>query len=669
VSPPERATTTGTDVDVVLAPFVATGVFGSAEVQIARTVARLHHRPLVGEEVLALAVAARAPRLGHVGVEVHDVAERIVGDERADRADRVPLPWPDPDRWAAVLAASDLVHRPGDALDGPLRPLAWDAGRLYLHRYHRYEVDVAADLDRRSRPGGEPTGEPVDAAAAPGSAAVLDGLFPAPADGSEDRQRRAAEAALAHPVTVIAGGPGTGKTRTIARLLAAALGDPGSGVRDVALAAPTGKAAARMTEAVHAAVAETEADGVIAPAVAERLRAVEATTIHALLGLRPGGRVTRDRHRPLAQDLVVIDETSMVALPLLARLLDAIRPGTRVVFVGDPDQLASVEAGTVLADLVGPSRSPGPATAPGPSGAAPGSVHDAPGPSGAAEVARAAPGPMDAGAPPAVEPPRGPLAGRVTVLDRVHRFGAASGIAELADAIRRGDAPAALALLDGSRDDLALVPPEGAALDAVVAEAVAAGIATVEAARRGRALDALDAAGRVKVLAARHRGANGRLDWTRRIEAEVLGAVEGLDRRGGWYPGRPVLVTGNDRLNRVFNGDTGVAISPPDGGPFVVALPDARSGEGHRTLPTARLGDVETWWAMTIHKSQGSEFPHVVVALPADATSPVLTRELLYTAVTRARSRVTVVASPEVVRAAIERPVARASGLGTRLWS
>lgn len=598
----------------VLAPFVAAGVFGPSEVQLADAVVRLRNTaadaavPTVAEEVLALAVAARGPRLGHVCVELDQVADRVVvGDTTED------LPWPDPVEWAAVLDRSDLVVRPGEVADGPVRPLAWDGTRLYLHRYEAYERAVAENLERRAASGAEPLSV---------AAGDLEALFPGAEAGSVDRQRMAAEVALSNSVSVIAGGPGTGKTRTLARLLAAALLAEGSPVHDFALAAPTGKAAARMTEAVRQAVEEIAVDGLVDGSILERMRGAEATTLHRLLGARPGAGFARNSHSPLEHDLVVVDETSMVDLPLMARLLDAIRPDARLVLVGDPDQLASVEAGTVLADLVGSRDGPDPART---------------------DV---------------------PLSGRVTVLDRVHRFGSESGIAALSRAVRAGDAEAALGLLDGDLPDLRLVSP-GADASEVLGELVAAGVAVVDAAREGRSAEALAAAASVKVLAATHAGENGRRDWDRRVERGVLELVGDVGRRGAWYVGRPVLVTANDSLNGVFNGDAGVAVLQGDG--LNVALPSTSDG-GVRLVPPARLHDAETWWSMTIHKSQGSEFPHTVVALPNRPDSPVLTRELLYTAVTRARDRVTVVATVDSLVAAVQRPVARASGLGARLW-
>ncbi len=612
-----------TDVEV-LAPFVEAGVLGATDVQLAATIARLY--PGLDPRVLVgVAVASRAPRLGHVGIELAAVAERMLDRDQEGLAD---LPWPDIDGWAEALHHSPVVAAPDAYAQRPLRPLVWDGTRIYLQRYFHDELMVAADVRRRSDGG---SGTPVPAAA-------LDGLFPPSPDGSLDLQRQAAEVALTSGISVVAGGPGTGKTRTIARLLAAAHlswdAGPAAGRLDVALAAPTGKAAARMTEAVRLAVGETEADGAIPTALAEHLRSAEATTIHRLLGGRPGSRFSHHARNPLPHDLVIVDDASMVALPLMADLLDAIRPDARVVLVGDPDQLASVEAGTVLGDLVGPLRSHSRTLGTDPPAAS------------------------------------GPLENRVTVLQRVHRFGAESGIAALAQAVRVGDADAVVGLLDGSRSDLSWIHPDDhGAVARVQQELVDAGIEVMAAARDGQANAGLAAATRVKVLAATRRGDNGLYDWSARIEGDVLAAVAGTTglgagrSAGGWYEGRPVMVTVNDSTNRVFNGDIGLAVRGDRG--LALALPD---GNGVRTMPVARVREVDTWWAMTIHKSQGSEFPHAVVALP-QSTSPVLTRELLYTAVTRARSRVTLVASPDALRRAVDSPVARASGLGRRLWA
>ncbi len=621
-----------------LGPFVAAGVFGPTEVHLAATVARLRERqraatasattggavegavessggaPSADELVLlAVAVAARAPRSGHVCVEL-DAVPQLVVDGRFGRrvgAGVEALAWPDPLVWAEALASSDVVAEPSDADSTPLRPLVWDGRRLYLHRLWVDERSAAQELRRRADapPAQAPEEHLVDAA--------LDAAFGPAADG-DDRQRRAARSALEGSLTVLVGGPGTGKTRTVARMLAAALivdadsapTSQGASGLQVALAAPTGKAAARMTAAVRSALFELEQEGAVEAPVLDHLRSVDAVTVHRLLGRSRGGGFRHHAGAPLPYDLVVVDETSMVDLPLMARLLEALRPSSHLVLVGDPDQLASVEAGTVLADVA-------------------------------------------AG---------GALAGRVVTLRTTHRFEADSGIAALASAIRSGDVEATLALLDSGRSDVSWVRPNATSMVAAVeAQVIDAAVSVSAAALDGDPVGALAAGRSLKVLAAMRLGRFGLYDWSRRIEEGVAGRLSELRVGQHWYAGRPVMVVANDPLLGVANGDTGVAIARGD--QLLVALD---SGAATSTVPAVRLDRVETWWAMTIHKSQGSEFDRVVVSLP-ESDSPVLTRELLYTAVTRARDEVVVVADEATVRRAVRRPVARASGLQDRL--
>ncbi len=627
----------------VLAPFVDAGVVGPAEVHLAASVARLagERAALSDEVLLALAVAARGPRLGHVCVELDRVRALVVDGDDDAVAD---LPWPERAQWATALDTSQVVAAPADADAEPIRPLVWDGRRLYLHRYWAYERAVAADLvDRAGRAPRSAAG--VDAAARRAKHfGVLESLFGPErvpgADGGPDEpnlQRRAAEVALGSGLAVIVGGPGTGKTRTVARLLAAAklVAESEGRPLDVALAAPTGKAAARMTEAVHLAVDAAVAEGLVSASLAEELRSTRATTIHSLLGWAPGARFRHDRDDPLPHDLVVVDETSMVALPLMARLLDAVRPDAQLVLVGDPYQLASVEAGTVLGDVVGPTASSGPTSA----------------------------GPTTPDAPTSPATASAPLAQNLAVLRRAHRFARDSGIARLAEAVRVGDADAAIELLADGGHDLRWVRHDDAAGVAQVEHLVVdAGVASVTAALAGFGGAGLEAATQVKILAATRHQPFGVFDWSDRIEAAVAARVPELTHTRRWYVGRPVIVTANDPLNRVANGDVGLVVNGEDG--VAVAM---SSGEGLRLIPPSRLDRVDTWWAMTIHKSQGSEFEHAVVSLPS-GDSPVLTRELIYTAVTRAQRQLTVVSSESSLRAAIARPVARASGLRDRLW-
>ena len=436
-------------------------------------------------------------------------------------------------------------------------------------------------------------------------------------------------------LAVVAGGPGTGKTTTVARILALlhehadATGAPAP---LVALAAPTGKAAARLQEAVHEEAAALE----VSPEVRDRLLAVSASTLHRLLGWKPRNRARfrHDRANRLPHEVVIVDETSMVSLSLMARLLEAVRPTARLVLVGDPEQLASVEAGAVLGDVVGP-----------------------------ASVAAA--------------PPAAPLASSIVVLRRVHRFGGA--IADLAMAVQRGDAPAALAILRAGSDDVAwtetdVVRASATDLAPVRDAVVAAGCEVTAAALAGDGPAALAALGRFRVLCAHRRGDHGVATWTSRIEQWLADSVEGFSPTDTWYPARPLLFTENDYGLQLFNGDTGVIVAsgagagdgdgdPSTGG--VRAVFERRGGIVE--LSPHRLAGVETVHAMTVHKAQGSQFDTVALLLP-DPQSPILTRELLYTAITRARRRLLIAGTEDALTAAIERPIARASGLRDLLW-
>jgi exodeoxyribonuclease V alpha subunit len=583
----------------VLAAFNAAGVLEPADVHAATRIARLGGET-ADDVLLALALAVRGVRLGSVCVDLAAVRRTVLGagDEPVDVS---ALPWPEPGAWAAACAASPLAADGAAAPDG--RPLRLVDGLLYLERYWQQEELVRRELAAR-----------VD-----GQAVDLDRLrtglarlFGDQGDVREDRQRLAAAVAALRPVTVLAGGPGTGKTTTVARILTLLRDRPGP-PRRVALAAPTGKAAARLQEAVREAGAGE----------------LPASTLHRLLGWQPGrSRFRHDRHDRLPYDVVVVDETSMVSLTMMARLLEAVRPDARLVLVGDPDQLASVEAGAVLGDL---ARAPG------------------------------RPEPHLDAALQALGLPGGVVNGVVT-LEHVWRFGGA--IAALARAVQAGDADGAVALLrEGTPEmndgGLEFVETDSAAApEAVRGDVVEAGRALAAAASENHIPAALAALERHRLLCGHRRGPYGVARWSREIERWLADALPGTAAHGEWYPGRPVLVTANDYDTGLYNGDTGVVVATPDGPR--VAFP------GRAPLAPSRLADVATVHATTVHRGQGSQFARVTVVLPP-ADSPLLTRELLYTAVTRAREFVRVVGSEAAVRAALARPVSRASGLRHRL--
>ncbi|MFJ1512169.1 exodeoxyribonuclease V subunit alpha [Cellulosimicrobium funkei] len=642
-----------------LAPFNVARVVSAADVRVALRLGRLtgEHDDRV---LLAVALAVRAVRSGSVCVRLDDLGPlELPEDEEAARTDAADLPWPDRAAWADAVARSPLV---AVGVDGaPDRPARWVGGALYLDRYWRDELAVRHDVDGRlAAPDLPVDAERLDAA--------LARLFPAAED---TRQRLAAAHAATRRLTVLTGGPGTGKTTTVARLLAVlhdavphdpprpasavapapsraganAPTDQGTALR-VALAAPTGKAAARLQEAVREVVA-----GFDDAADRARVGTPVATTLHRLLGYRPGSstRFRHDAHHHLPHDVVVVDETSMVALPLMARLLEALRPDARLVLVGDPDQLASVEAGAVLGDLVHREPVTPPATAPVVLAAAETALADAPPP---------VDGEVD---------DRAVLGNGVVRLRTVHRQDRDSEILPLAAAIRAEDAEATLALLRAGHGSVEFLEtpddePDDAVLAAVRADAVAAGTLLVEAARAGDAGAALDALARHRVMVAHRRGPAGRGRWAAQVEAWVEEATGHHATDSPWVAGRPLLVTTNDAEVGLYNGDTGVLVAEPSGG-VVAVFGDPRAPLRVRTH---RLPPVETVHAMTVHRAQGSQFDRVTLVLPP-ATSPLLTRELLYTAVTRAQSFVRVVGSEDAVRTAVTSPVHRASGLRTPL--
>ncbi|HEX8631797.1 MAG TPA: exodeoxyribonuclease V subunit alpha [Catenuloplanes sp.] len=602
----------------LLRTFNEAGVLGLADVHTAQRLARLGREP--DEPVgLAVALTVRALRLGSVCVDLATVSRTVVG-ESEELLDVSTLPWPDPGPWVAACERSPLVAFGADA--DPGRPMRLARGLLYLDRYWRQQELIRRELRQRA----STAPPPVDL---PRLRVALDRLFPG--TGLE-RQRLAAAVSTLRWVSVLAGGPGTGKTTTVARLLAVLHDQPGDPPR-IALAAPTGKAAARLQEAVREVTTELPA------ADRTALGELPASTLHRLLGRRPDSqtRFRHDRNNRLPFDVVVVDETSMVSLTLMARLLEAVRPDARLILVGDPDQLASVEAGAVLGDLVHAD--------------------------GAAD-----PG-FDAHlrALGAAGPDREPVVNGVVRLDRTWRFGGA--IAALAGAIRVGDADTAMALLREGTADVEFVEtgsldsrrPEG--LAGLRADVLSSARARSQAASAGDVTTALRELDAHRLLCAHRRGPYGVGRWTAEVEGWLADATPGDTDDGGWYPGRPLLITANDYELGLYNGDTGVVVRSGD----TVRAAFARSGVPVLIAPF-RLSQVGSAHAMTVHRGQGSQFHRVSLILPP-AQSPLLTRELLYTAVTRAQSHIRILGTEQAVRAAVSRPIARASGLRPTLAS
>ena len=557
--------------------------------------------------------------------------------------------------WRQQLQASCL--RPAGASDAG-QPLVLggtaDAPLLYLRRYADYEQRVGQGLLQRA---GEPL--PVPQAAA---RVWLDRFFAPRAD--LDWQKMACAVALRARLSVITGGPGTGKTYTAARLLALllALHDTGSPLR-VALAAPTGKAAARLKQSIDKALQDlpVPADaGLDLKALVERMG--PARTLHALLGARPDSRQFRHHAaHPLDVDVLIVDEASMVHLEMMDALLQALPPHARLVLLGDKDQLASVEAGAVLGDLC--------------RDAAQGHYS-----AETVQFVQAVTGQTLGAAYLAAGTSAPALAQQTVMLRESRRFGGPIG--QLALAVNGGDAPAAMAALQSADAGPGAQPlwaqqassPQAVCDLAVSDQAsgasgkpsyadylacIAAG--PVAGAHEAWVQSVLLAFDRFRILCAVRQG-----EWgTEGLNAAVQKALAdqgGLKAQGEWFAGRPVMVTRNDAQLGVFNGDVGVALPNAQGALKVWFL----DGDQLRSVSVTRLAHVETAFAMTVHKSQGSEFLHTALVLPPGGAD-VLSRELVYTGITRAREHFSLIeAQAGLLEAAIARPSVRASGL--RQW-
>jgi exodeoxyribonuclease V alpha subunit len=571
-------------------------------------------------------------------------------------------------QWCAALSASSLVeHAPAAELastarDTDQRPLVLQGQRLYLRRYWTHERQVAASL--RARLSASP-------ALPEGLSGRLNELF---SEGRQqpDWQKLACALAARGAFSIITGGPGTGKTTTVVRLLALLQAPAVAAGRPlrIHLAAPTGKAAARLTESIGAQVGQLQ--------VADDVRAHiprEVTTLHRLLGSLPNTRHFRhNAGNPLALDVLVVDEASMIDLEMMACLLAALPVRARLVLLGDKDQLASVEAGAVLGDLCRDADA--------------GHYSDAT----RRWLEQVGGESLEACELQAGDEQRHPLAQQTVMLRHSHRFGVDSGIGELARRVNRADPKGARQVFGESRfadvrshvlrgpSDPVLaqlllgeesLPGYAGYLGVLAEQRPAADLPSSDGAWEAWAGAVLRAFDQFQVLCAVRRGAWG-------VEGLNLAIADLLHRRGllptpqGWYEGRPVLVTRNDYSLGLMNGDIGIALrvrepalhpDEPERMALRVAFPRNDGSGGLRFVLPSRLSDVETVFAMTVHKSQGSEFAHALLALP-ESRSPVLTKELVYTAITRAARRFTLLESrPGIFEEAVSRRVRRASGL------
>ncbi len=544
----------------VLERAVRAGLCGPFEAAFARMLSRLTGVE-APEPLLAAALAARAPREGHVCLDLSRAYQAFEADD---------WPWPDPGTWLQVLRSVPFVR---EAPDGET-PLVLDGTKLYLERYYFEEMALAKRVLARRAPEVEA------------------------GSSLQDPVERAAALARTGGLVLVSGGPGTGKTTAAIRILAA-LASAGRDPGRFALLAPTGKAAARLAEAVREGLDSLD----LSPEVRERFPR-DGLTLHRALGLNPDRPFAPPRRRDF--QVVVVDEASMMDLVVASRLFQATPQDCPVILLGDPHQLASVEAGAVFADLC--------------------------------EAA--------------------PLAPLRVHLSRVWRFGGA--VADLAQAVVGGDEARVFEVLGRGAAGVEHVDPDLVpAWRNRLRDLVVDGFAEyVRAVRTGDAALALMASRRFRILCAVRRGPMG-CETLRDLACRWLWGRAA----GEWFPGRLVLVTQNDPSTGLFNGDTGVAVAGPEG--LSVFFEGAEPGSVRAFAP-GRLPAHEDALAITVHKAQGSQFDTVAVILPP-APSPILTRELLYTGVTRARTSVTLVASPQSIALATRTPTQRASGLRERL--
>lgn len=574
-------------------------VFSDIDREFARLIARLF--PDATAAVLtATALVSRARAEGHSCLDLRDVAGTALS---AQPNDPLGVPLPSLATWTTELRQCPAVGQPGQ-----FTPLVLDsAGRLYLHRYWEYETNLAAAT--RSRAGISVNFErqaQVDD--------LLNRFFP-PGPDFNPAQRLAASVVAERRCCIITGGPGTGKTRTAAYILALLLELAGEAPLRIALCAPTGKAAARLQESIDKLKPRLPC----AQSTLDRLP-TESFTLHRLLGIHPVTSQPRfHRLNPLPHDVVIVDEASMVDLALMAKLFDALFPAARIVLLGDKDQLASVEAGAVLGDI----------------------CHGA---SLRSELSRC-----------------------IVQLDKSHRFADRSGILELSRAVNDGDGNATRQLLqhyDFGRPGLrGRELPAPRMLPAALLQECLPRFADLH--RETDPLRALQLLGTFRILCAVRRGPYGVETINRCVEQSVLEAT-GTVRRGPHFAGRPILIQRNDPGLKLFNGDLGILLPDRDAGTLRAWFSD--SAGGVRSVIPARLPEHETAYAMTIHKSQGSEFERVLMILP-DRDAPVLTRELIYTGITRAMQAVEIWSTEAVLGKAVSQTVKRNSGLRDALWS
>jgi len=594
------------------------GVLTSLDVSFAQLMCRLSDNES-NELAMAAALASHATANGHVCLDLNSEA----GKKIYLHEDAQSVKLPDYKEWVTVLSDAPVLGHPGE-----YRPLILDeVGRLYLYRYWKYEQDLAQSLYKKVGVVNQSVDE----------TQLRDGLNQLFSTTSEQPnwQKVAAAAAVLNQFSVISGGPGTGKTSTVIRILALLRQQPNGLNLNIALAAPTGKAAARMQEAIHQAKQQLPVDESIRDAIPE-----QATTLHRLLGASMDSIYFRhNKENPLPIDVLILDEASMVDVALMAKLMWALPEKARLIMLGDKDQLSSVEAGAVLADICGKQQA-------------------------FSDGFRAKLKSLIGDALPSQKETVLSMADSILLLRQSYRFTDTSGIGLLAKSVNQGDDQQVLSLLnDKALPDIALY----ADYDSIAEKAADSYQRYLECLKGEESIDdVFTAFNSFRVLCAIRGGPYGVVTLNQKIES-ALAARSLIDAGNDYYVGRPIMVTRNDHGLRLYNGDVGLLLPDPECDGLLRACFQCSDGVTRKIAPVS-LPEHETVYAMTVHKSQGSEFEQVLLVLPEE-DNPLLSRELVYTGITRAKIRFELYAGNEILLAAVQRKLSRTTGLQDLLWS
>lgn len=581
------------------------------------------HPDISPKVLLAACLVSNLYQQGHVCLPLDEyAAQPIFDDERVEKK----LTAPDLDQWCSALAECPAVGKPGD-----YKPLILDdSDRLYMHKLWHYERTLGEELVKRSRQQDDYIDEPL----------LRDGLnrlF----DGSSqdpDWQQVAAATSIRNNLSIISGGPGTGKTSTVVRVLALILEQYRDRKQElhVALAAPTGKAAARLQDSILNAKEGLNISDEIRKAIPEK-----AHTLHQLLGARRySSQFKHNADNPVPYDLVVIDEVSMVDQALMSKLVEALLDDARLILLGDKDQLASVEAGSVLGDIC--------------------DVEENQYSGNYAQWLNALS--LDILDEFIVEHPKS-LTDNVTLLTKSYRFSSDSGIARLSKEVNNGDKERTISLLESPNvDDIRFESIDNSSqLESLLRKKVPEYFQEIlDTEKPGQAVKKFNQFG---ILAAHRNGPWGIVHLNKLVEG-ILQGHSLIPKYAQWYPGKPVIISTNDYTLELFNGDTGVCL-PDQNGDLKIYFKN--EGELRGIIP-GRLPSHNTAYALTVHKSQGSEFDEVMLVLPR-TVSKVVNRELIYTAVTRARTKIIIAGKKSTLKKGIQRRIRRSSGLRDYLWS